>query len=49
MKTRNSYHDVYFSLGGMKFEYDEDKNQVNIKKHGISFRNAAKVFLTVSL
>ncbi len=40
----NSQRDVYFSLGGMKFEYDEDKNQVNIKKHGISFRNAAKVF-----
>ena len=40
----NGQRDVCFSLGEMKFEYDEDKNQVNIKKHGISFRNAAKVF-----
>ena len=31
-------------LGGMVFEYDEAKNQANIKKHGISFRSAARVF-----
>ena len=36
--------DVMFSLGGMLFEYDEEKNQANIKKHGISFRSAARVF-----
>ena len=24
--------------------YDEEKNQMNIEKHGISFRNAARVF-----
>ena len=35
---------VSFLLGGMKFEYDEEKNQINIRKHGISFKNAAKVF-----
>ena len=35
---------VRFSLGGMLFEYDEVKNQMNIEKHGISFRNAARVF-----
>ena len=40
----NGQRDVCFSLGEMKFEYDEDKNQVNIKKHVISLRNAAKVF-----
>ncbi len=28
----------------MLFEYDEEKNQMNIEKHGISFRNAARVF-----
>ena len=28
----------------MTFEYDEDKNRTNIKKHGISFRSAARVF-----
>lgn len=35
---------VTFMLGGMVFEYDEAKNQANIKKHGISFRSAARVF-----
>ena len=35
---------VTFLLGGMILEYDEEKNQANIKKHGISFRSAARVF-----
>lgn len=35
---------VAFTLGGIDFEYDEEKNQKNIEKHGISFRNAARVF-----
>jgi len=35
---------VLFSMGGMWFEYDEEKNLDNIKKHGISFRSAARVF-----
>lgn len=35
---------ISFSLGGMYFEYDEEKNQKNIEKHGISFKNAARVF-----
>ncbi|MBR3502974.1 MAG: BrnT family toxin [Clostridia bacterium] len=28
----------------MVFEYDEAKNLINIRKHGISFRSAARVF-----
>ena len=35
---------VTFTLGGIEFEYDETKNQKNIAKHGISFKNAARVF-----
>lgn len=35
---------ISFSLGGMAFEYDEEKNKRNIQKHGISFRQAARVF-----
>lgn len=35
---------VSFILGGMSFEYDENKNRANIKKHGIDFRIAARVF-----
>lgn len=35
---------IRFVLAGMNFEYDEEKNQKNIQKHGISFKNAARVF-----
>lgn len=35
---------ITFTLGGMTFEYNEDKNLKNIQKHGISFKNAARVF-----
>ncbi|MBR3622198.1 MAG: BrnT family toxin [Selenomonadaceae bacterium] len=28
----------------MEFEWDENKNQINIKKHGISFERASLVF-----
>ena len=28
----------------MEFEWDEDKNDVNIAKHGIDFRDAIRVF-----
>ena len=28
----------------MQFEWDENKNQINIKKHGISFEEARTVF-----
>lgn len=35
---------VKFRLGDMLFEYDEQKNQHNIQKHGISLKNAALVF-----
>ena len=36
---------VYFSLEGILFQYDEEKNHANIIKHGISFTIAARVFL----
>lgn len=35
---------VRFSIGGFLFEYDEDKNQKNVEKHGISLKTAARVF-----
>lgn len=28
----------------MKFIWDENKNEINIKKHGISFKEASEVF-----
>ena len=35
---------VTFTLGDMIFEYDERKNEYNIVHHGISFKQAARVF-----
>ncbi len=35
---------ITFTLAGMTFEYDEEKNRKNICKHGISFKSAARVF-----
>lgn len=35
---------VRFSLGGLLFEYDPEKNRKNIEKHRISFKSAARVF-----
>lgn len=28
----------------MKFEWDEDKNRMNLKKHGVSFSQAVEIF-----
>ena len=44
MNEESFNHNVTFTLGGMVFEYDEQKNQINIKKHGIPFTAAARVF-----
>ena len=35
---------VSFTIAGVAFEYDKQKEQINIRKHGISFRAAARVF-----
>lgn len=29
----------------MQFEWDEEKNKINIRKHKVSFENAVRVFL----
>ena len=34
-----------YSLESLKFEWDDEKYQINIKKHGIYFEDAARVFL----
>lgn len=35
---------ISFRLAGIAFEYDAQKEKANIRKHGISFRAAARVF-----
>lgn len=33
-----------YTLEGLNFEWDDEKYQLNIKKHGIRFETAARVF-----
>ena len=35
---------VIFQLGDMVFEYDEEKNKTNLKKHGLPLPVGARVF-----
>ena len=35
---------IEFQSGIRLFEWDENKNRININKHGITFKTAAKVF-----
>ena len=44
MPMETAANAVRFTLGGLIFEYDPEKNRKNIEKHGISFKNAARVF-----
>lgn len=46
MRIMESKDDRYveFSLAGVHFEYDAEKNKKNIEKHGISFKSAAREF-----
>ncbi len=32
-------------VNGIKFDWDEDKNHANFKKHGITFEDATEIFL----
>ena len=40
----SNHETVSFVLGGLYFEYDKAKQEINMQKHGISFRAAARVF-----
>lgn len=36
--------DVVYRLQGVEFEWDEQKAQQNVEKHGVTFEEAAEVF-----
>ena len=36
--------DIEFQSGEMLFEWDEDKNRLNKRKHGIGFETAVNIF-----
>jgi uncharacterized DUF497 family protein len=33
-----------YSLHGIRFEWDSNKSETNLRKHGIAFENACEVF-----
>jgi uncharacterized protein len=37
--------DITYCLEGFEFEWDENKAQSNFEKHGVTFEEAAEVFL----
>ena len=37
--------DIVYRLQGIEFEWDENKAAANIQKHGVTFNEAAEVFL----
>jgi uncharacterized DUF497 family protein len=36
--------DIIYQLQGVAFEWDADKAQSNLEKHGVTFEEAAEVF-----
>ena len=36
--------EIKFKLGSMLFTWDDEKEKINIRKHGIDFASAAGVF-----
>ena len=47
LDKRNTFHYTYFmrtNIGETLVEWDDNKNRINIRKHGISFATAALVF-----
>ena len=38
-----------FEIGGLQFEWDDEKYKINVKKHDIKFETAARAFLDENL
>lgn len=45
VKEMGAVPDVRYALEDLHFVWDSDKEALNIKKHGLSFKTAAMVFL----
>ena len=40
----DNYHIIISTEDSMTFEWDENKNEINTKKHGVDFKEASTVF-----
>ena len=36
--------DIVYRLQGIEFEWDESKAEANVRKHGVTFEEAAEIF-----
>ena len=36
--------DIVYRLQGIEFEWDEEKAEANVRKHGVTFEEAAEIF-----
>lgn len=43
--AKNSSEDITYRLEGLEFEWNKSKAQSNFVKHGVTFEEAAEVFL----
>ncbi|MBQ6774559.1 MAG: BrnT family toxin [Synergistaceae bacterium] len=39
------YGEIKFRLGDILFTWDDEKEKINIRKHGVNFREAAAAFM----
>lgn len=39
------HEEIKLELEGMLFTWDDEKEKINIRKHGVDFRAAARIFL----
>ncbi len=42
---RIEHEEIKLELGGMLFTWNDEKEKINIRKHGIDFKVAARVFI----
>ena len=42
------HEEIKLQLGGMLFTWDDEKERINIRKHGIDFKEAASAFLDIN-
>ena len=42
---QTEYDEIKLELNGMLFTWDDEKEKINIRKHGIDFSEAATVFI----
>jgi len=36
--------DIVYRLQGIEFKWDEEKAEANVRKHGVTFEEAAEIF-----